>query len=84
MNFYLYFPYFLHKIRQDYVHLKLLCNCKFYVKQQSDSHTLLKGAEEFLSILSPLMSDLGEIRYKRPGNKCWISSGLWQLEQGRL
>jgi hypothetical protein len=41
---------------------------EFRENRHSESHTLLRGMNEFLSVLSTLMSDLGEIRYKRPAH----------------
>jgi len=41
------------------VHKDLLCNCKFYSRQHSKSHTSRRGISEFLSVLSIVIIQLG-------------------------
>jgi hypothetical protein len=53
-----YFPYCLYDLKKNFgkgdIHKNLISNFLFFENLRSDSHTLLRGVNEFLSILSVL------------------------------
>jgi len=54
------------KFRTEHAHNNVLSDCTLCANQHSKSHNLLRCIHGFLSILSTLISDLGDTQCKKP------------------
>jgi hypothetical protein len=85
MNFSPYLPYFLTSVGEICVayHIMLLWNFRFHEGQCSESHTLVKGVNVFVSITSMWVSYLSEIQYERSAHNTIEHLRVsWKFVQG--